>query len=77
MSAAMKWCFMLLHVSNGSPCEQESAHLYDSAGHCSDVGAPVAPDLRFIPDATQGDALKGALQHPGYGIGQTAHIAKL
>src|SRR5690606_730982 len=42
----------------------------DLARHGPHVGAPVAPDLRFIPHAAQGQADELAVQGPGDGAAQ-------
>ncbi len=44
--------------------------LQDLSRKRSDVGPAVAPDLRFIPNAAQGDADELAAQRPGDGPGQ-------
>ncbi len=42
----------------------------DPPRHGADVGAPVAPDLRLVPHAAQGEAQEGPVQGPGDGSGQ-------
>ena len=42
---------------------------HDPSGHGAHIGLPVAPDVRFIMDAAQGDPNHFPVQAPGDGIG--------